>query len=182
VIFDVGARDSAFLDYQGDVHYFDPDPTGLESCRNNSNLRAYLNPFGLGEVNAEKTFYMSYFSFFDRPSLERPDIQKTFSIRRADEYMAELGIPAVNFLKIDTEGYELRVLQGFGDRLKDVVLAQFEYGGCWKDSGDKLADAVELLQRYGFTSFFAMPEYGTHVLRLLDFKDTYEYSNILCTR
>ena len=34
----------------------------------------------------------------------------------------------IDFVKIDVEGHELEVLQGFGERVKDVRLFQFEFG------------------------------------------------------
>jgi FkbM family methyltransferase len=38
--------------------------------------------------------------------------------------------PVIDYVKIDVEGHELSVLEGFGDFLKRVKLIQFEFGGC----------------------------------------------------
>ena len=36
----------------------------------------------------------------------------------------------LDYVKIDVEGHELDVLEGFGDLIKNVRLIQFEFGGC----------------------------------------------------
>lgn len=46
--------------------------------------------------------------------------ERQVSVVRLDEYMASLGIECVNLLKIDTQGHEPEVLEGLGDRLRDV--------------------------------------------------------------
>jgi hypothetical protein len=41
-------------------------------------------------------------------------------IIRSDDYMDSSGIEHVDLLKIDTQGYEPEVLEGFGKKLNDV--------------------------------------------------------------
>jgi len=47
-----------------------------------------------------------------------------------DEFMRKNGIEAIDFLKIDTEGFDLQVLKGFENHLRtgSVKVIQFEYG------------------------------------------------------
>ena len=51
-------------------------------------------------------------------------------ITTGDTYMAEHGLTRIDFLKIDVEGAELSVLNGFGGafRRKAIDVVQFEYG------------------------------------------------------
>jgi FkbM family methyltransferase len=47
-------------------------------------------------------------------------------MRRADELLAEAGISRVDVLKIDVEGHELEVLEGFGDLREGIRVAVVE--------------------------------------------------------
>ena len=46
--------------------------------------------------------------------------KRIVEIIRADDYMNEHNIKKINLLKIDTQGYEPEVLDGFGERLSDI--------------------------------------------------------------
>lgn len=66
------------------------------------------------------------------------------------DYMASNEIDAIDLLKIDTEGMDLRVIKGFGDQLKNVKVIQFEYGIFNISSHDLLADFFSYLTKRGF--------------------------------
>ena len=36
----------------------------------------------------------------------------------------------IDFFKIDVEGHEMDVLKGIGDKISNIKLIQFEFGGC----------------------------------------------------
>lgn len=46
--------------------------------------------------------------------------ERSVKVVRLDEYVNKLGIPRINLLKIDTQGFEPQVLEGLGSRLSDV--------------------------------------------------------------
>lgn len=66
------------------------------------------------------------------------------------QYVEDHEIKFIDFLKIDVEGMDLKVLRGFGDKLFLVKIIQFEYGIFNIASHDLLSDYFILLQRYGF--------------------------------
>ena len=78
------------------------------------------------------------------------DRSVTCPVRRADAYLTEQRLDAVDFVKIDAEGMDLRVIRGFGDRLRDVRALQFEYGIFNIASHDLLADFCRHLSTHGF--------------------------------
>ena len=47
-------------------------------------------------------------------------------LRRYESLVLEKGVPVPQFVKVDTQGYELEVLKGFGDRLDEVIAAELE--------------------------------------------------------
>jgi FkbM family methyltransferase len=70
--------------------------------------------------------------------------------RTAAAYLKEKAIESVDFLKIDVEGMEFKVIQGFADRIKNVRVVQFEYGIFNIASHDLLSDFCWYLKRNGF--------------------------------
>ena len=134
VIFDVGCRESEFINFNGEVHYFDPVNDFIENLKNqkNTNKKSYFNNFGLGNENNEFYYYPKYQSFYDRINscgMSDDSNKILLHIRKGKDYVINKNIETIDFLKIDTEGYELNVLTGFEDYLENVKIIQFEYGG-----------------------------------------------------
>jgi FkbM family methyltransferase len=184
VIFDVGCRfDTVFSNFNGKVHYFDPNAEFLEKLKPVvKNSESYFNNFGLSDKNETLEYYNEQQSFVHR-KLTHPDTymnwtKSIFEVNRADEYIQKNSIESIDFLKIDTEGFELKVIKGFGDDIQKVKVIQFEYGGTFIDSGDKLKDVVHYLITYGFNQFHYLKYEG--LVPLSSLEDHYEYSNIVC--
>ena len=184
IVFDVGCRnDTHFTAFAGEVHYFDPVNEFLNDLKSQPNINSvsYFNNFGLSTENKEMFYYPKYQSFHDRfITCGTSDDQNKFtlSVRTGSDYVSEKGIANIDFLKIDTEGHELSVLKGFGDKIKLVSVIQFEYGGTYIDTGVTLKEVVEYLKSYGFDKFAYLTPSG--VRPLTDYNDHYQYSNIVC--
>lgn len=73
---------------------------------------------------------------------------KKIKTARFDSLDIEIESPC--FVKIDTEGNELKVLEGFGDRLNEVDIIQFEHNVFFKK---KLSEIVNYLEGFGFSNF-----------------------------
>lgn len=184
IIFDVGCRsDSEFINFNGEVHYFDPVNDFIENLKKikNENKKSYFNNFGLGEDNKELYYYPNYQSFYDRINscyISDNDNKILLNIKKGKDYIIANNIKNIDFLKIDTEGYDLNVLQGFDDYLDYVKIIQFEYGGTFLDNNTKLIDVINYLQQKGFYKFSYLTNYGTELIN--DFTDHYQYCNIVC--
>lgn len=90
-----------------------------------------------------------------------------------DDCMAELGIAAIDYLKIDVEGYELFVLQGARRIIaaSPAVIVQAEQSeSTARRYGHSVANVVELLSAYGLKphrvdkqgAIHAVPKSGQH--------------------
>jgi FkbM family methyltransferase len=183
-IFDVGCRsDSDFIEFTGEVHYFDPVNEFIEKLKTQENMNkaSYFNSFGLGEDNKELYYYPRYQSFYDRInscSVSDKSNKIVLHIKKGKDYINNNNIKNIDFLKIDTEGYELNVLQGFEDFLENIKIIQFEYGGTFLDNNTKLIDVINYLEQKGFYKFSYLTNYGTELIT--DFIDHYQYCNIVC--
>jgi len=184
VIFDVGCQsNSEYINFIGDVHYFDPNKNFIEELKKikNLNKNAYFNNFGLGNNNDKFYYYPKYESFYNRINscFVSDDSNKILLyIKKAKDYVVENNINSVDFLKIDTEGYELNVLRGFEDFLENIKIIQFEYGGTFLDNNTKLIDVINYLEQKGFYKFSYLTNDGTELIT--DFTDHYQYCNIVC--
>jgi FkbM family methyltransferase len=184
VIFDVGCRyDTEYINFKGEVHYFDPIDKYIDELKLNNieNSASYFNNFGLGNENKELYYYPSFQSFYDRiNSCHRSDDSNKIllKIKKASDYIIDNRIKHIDFLKIDTEGYELNVIQGFEEFLKIIKIVQFEYGGTFMDNNTKLIDVINYLSNKGFHKFAYLGNNG-HSL-ITNFNDHYHYCNIVC--
>ena len=183
-VFDVGCRDdSEFIEFTGEVHYFDPVNEFIEKLKTKENMNkaSYFNSFGLGEDNKELYYYPIYQSFYDRINschVSNKSNKIVLHIKKGKDYINNNNIKNIDFLKIDTEGYELNVLKGFEDFLENIKIIQFEYGGTFLDNNTKLIDVINYLEQKGFYKFSYLTKYGTELIT--DFTDHYRYCNIVC--
>lgn len=74
----------------------------------------------------------------------------TCYVRTAAEYIQEKKIDLIDFVKVDVEGMDLRVIKGFGNKLANVRAIQFEYGIFNISSHDLLSDFCIYLNSNGF--------------------------------
>lgn len=85
------------------------------------------------------------------------DARTEFTLKRAelmpgDAYLAQHGLQHIDLLKIDVEGAELLVLQGFARALRDrrIAAIQFEYGYANGDAGHLMKAFYDLLGEHGY--------------------------------
>ena len=184
IIFDVGChQESEFTMFEGEVHYFDPVSKFIENLKQQKTLNkiSHFNNFGLGNNNQELYYYPNYQSFYNRVNscIVSDDSNKILlNIKKGNDYIIEQNINSIDFLKIDTEGYELNVLQGFETFLENVKIVQFEYGGTFLDNNTKLIDVINFLKQKGFHKFSYLTNNGP--VSITDFNDHYQYCNIVC--
>ena len=183
-VFDVGSRsDSEFTEFEGEFHYFDPVALYMNNLKRqpNKNKLSYFNIFGLGDENKDLYYYPKYQSFYDRVNsckVSDASNKMVLQIKKASDYIVDKKIETIDFLKIDTEGFELNVLKGFEEKLLNVNIIQFEYGGTFLDNNVRLKDVLEYLEGKGFYKFSYLIKGGT--APLTDRNDHYQYCNIVC--
>jgi len=95
-----------------------------------------------------------------------------------DEFLGS-GIH-IDFLKIDAEGNDCRILKGATQMLKQsrVRFIQFEYNSNWIDVGSSLKEANRLLNSFGY-DVYLIRRTGLHKLNYDFWGDYFRYSNFL---
>jgi len=136
VVFDVGARGNLeFIQIHPhcEYHLFEPQITYAnylkEATKDRSNV--IVNHMGLGdEVVKQAKFYSNVESFMPHPFVDSyHNDGDVFDISTIDAYCKEHDIDCIDFVKIDTEGYDYKVLLGAKDLLESskIKYIQFEY-------------------------------------------------------
>ena len=182
IIFDVGSKNnSIFLDFENEVHYFEPMEKSLNELKqkNSNNSGSFFNNYGLGNNESTLTYYLNYESFVNRNRNRNRFASETIDlqIKKAEKYIVERNISAIDFLKIDTEGFELEVIKGFGEFIKNVKIIQFEYGGTYQDKNIKLLDVINYLKKYSFNNFYYLD--SRKIVKINNYNDHYQYCNIV---
>lgn len=152
------------------VHAFEIVPRTFEVLRSSCEGIAaiVLNNTGLDEQPGEVAVNVvggggKLSSAYPRdPALGAVDETVPCKVTTLDAYIEEQGITSVDFLKIDAEGMDHRVLKGAQAALgRGMVNAlQFEYGMVAVETRFLLKDFFELLSRHGFVVGKIFP---THV-------------------
>jgi hypothetical protein len=96
-----------------------------------------------------------------------------------DEMFLDLDFN-VDFLKIDAEGYDLKVLKGAESllRRRRIRFIQFEYIWYWLGVGSSLKEAIRFLEDVGF-DLLLIRSTGLHPFDYGFWGDYFRYSNFL---
>lgn len=174
VIFDVGAHTGGYarelnLVFGKNARLFCFEPSKNLFAELNENTRGYSDSvesynLGLGDAKSSVTLYDSgnhipttlsdAFSILD----EKVASTETIEIVRLDEFCAERNIEKIDFLKVDVEGNELKVLQGAGEMINraQIDFIQFEFGQHCVASKSFFYDFYSLL-KHNYELFRVLP-------------------------
>jgi len=85
----------------------------------------------------------------------------TCAVESGDRYLQQLALPRIDLLKVDVEGADLAVLEGFGAAMRDgsIGAIQFEFTGWAPLARVWLRDFYELLEPLGYEIGKIFPTY-----------------------
>ena len=116
----IGCTSLLFSDLGQQVISFEPLDRTYDLLQKNISLSNKNNiktlPFALGDENKEAEIYFTDVNrstafILDRTSRDDSEIA-SIKVKRLDDLFPEIGMDRLDFIKIDVEGYELRVLKG----------------------------------------------------------------------
>ena len=198
VVFDVGANKGAWCEMllgvnpEVTIFAFEPVLRAFKTLKTRlkiANVKLYN--LALSATDKKQIFYhysqdqqaeeMS--SFYRRSTIEkRMNISPSpVSVQcvSLDSFCSNHGIPKINFLKIDTEGSELDVLQGAKSMLRSgkIDVVQFEYGGTFLDAGISMRRIFEFLTGLNYRLFRIVPKGLIYISKWRNELENYRYSN-----
>lgn len=138
IVFDVGVRDDLFfynIKKDCSYHLFEPNKNFTKLLKEKiskfDNHNIALNEYGLGEKNEDDcVYYEKSQSFEINPYMvEDRESGNKYSVRTLDGYVEENKIPHIDFLKIDAEGFDYKIMLGGIDTIEKnkISYIQFEY-------------------------------------------------------
>lgn len=165
MIIDVGCSQGDFIDAckyvfpKAEIIAFEPCPKFYDKIEK----EVKLYKFGLGNEN-DKLFYFqkeggaggSSFlkhkeGWFENGG-DKNIIESKADIKRFDELNIKIKRPC--YLKIDTEGFDGKVLEGFGERLKEIDIVQIEwFFQEYYENQMKLSEIMPMMENAGFKGF-----------------------------
>lgn len=146
------------------IYAFEPSGTMFETLRSGRfDERVSLFNFALGASDQSREFinyenpFLSSFLPLDPDGENRFGTvaeagRETVRVMTVDTFLAEHGIGRVDLLKIDTQGFDLEVLQGAKRTLEaggvDFVLVELNFVKMYEGQA-AACDVIGLLERYG---------------------------------
>jgi FkbM family methyltransferase len=158
-IIDVGANNGWFLKsfnkyFNARTIAFEPNKDFEDELFENSDEHYMI---GLGDKNDTKPYFYRKIdhgvnSFLQthesNEHVSKYDEIKSISVKRFDSLDIDISRPCL--LKIDVEGYELKVLEGFGERLKEIDAVLLEYNSGENYVGQPtLKEITDILDKNG---------------------------------
>lgn len=193
-VFDVGANVGVFsilfsnFCKKGKIFSFEPTKKIFRFLLENIELNKINNifaiNFAISNINGVVSFFENKYSD-DLNYIDNRELKNSASVLsiRLNSFMEIFGLEKIDFLKIDTEGAELLVLNSMKDKLKKTRVIYFEFNGdnYSKFNYDK-KDVIELLKLNNFNIF--IPQIKENQLKLIPFKmeninDDMESDNLL---
>ena len=173
-IIDVGAHDGTYTEYifklnpSVNIHCFEPTAIAFKELTvkleneikagklvaNNLGLSTEIGEaelFIYNELDQRNSLHLNPAHTYDSSLLHKEKIKLT----TLDDYIERNKISRVDFLKIDVEGHETKVIEGAASSLKKKIIKciQFEYNNNWAAAGFTLENVFKYLKRNDFKIF-----------------------------
>lgn len=143
-----------------------------------------VNNSACGDIQTIEKIYLNSSSINYRSGSKNVDNKiETINIIRLDNYIENNNLQNFDFIKIDTEGYEYKVLKGLGEYLNKFKFIQVEYGWTYHDMRMNgrhlmLQDIFSLLSEYHAVKIETKQNYELYNSALED----YVYCNYMFYR
>ncbi|MEL7188227.1 MAG: FkbM family methyltransferase [Pseudomonadota bacterium] len=170
-VFDVGANVGEYTKASlkafpnATIHAFEVAPETAQEFADNlapdiEHDRVKLMTYGLSDVPGTLDMYYypenNQLTSYSKRHPEYQSVKFTANISTLDAYCEEAGIDAIDFLKIDIEGHEFKVIQGGANLFAKggVAALQFEFGAFNTGSKFIVRDYYNLLDDYWIGKVF----------------------------
>ena len=169
-----------------EIHVFEPSASNIETLRARfaSDAAITIVPSALSNAAGDATLFSnapgSPLGSLTQRNLDHLgipfDVKETVSTLRFEDYWRDrLGGRPLDIVKLDVEGHELAVLEGFGPAIEHVKLLQFEFGGCNIDTRTYFRDFWHFFSDRSFDLYRITP-FGYEYIP--EYRETEEYFSL----
>lgn len=189
IVFDVGANVGDWAEQvlkinpEAVIHAFEPSQPTYKELLARQLQNVICHNCAMGQERGQSKIFRyenasSHNSLYPRHDKTYDSIE-TVEIDTLDGYCVERQIDLIDYLKIDTEGHELSVLQGAKALLATgrIRIIQFEYGNNYIDARVFLKDIFELLQPLNYHIYKIMPKSLLHIPEYHHAHEVFIYAN-----
>jgi FkbM family methyltransferase len=191
----VGAQVGLATDDTAILHCIEPVPQTANALSRSAkklkwDKRYIVSNMAMSNVDGTVLFPSGAHLGVETPSLSdclvNPDIEcVNVTVSRVDTYLAK-HFPdpqtIIDFLSIDTEGFDWEVIMGSLKSLRRVKYLEFEYHSVNNWVKHKLSDAIKIMTDHKFVCYWA-GAYG-HLWRIsdcwMDYYNVHGFSNVAC--
>lgn len=169
------------------ITIFEPDVINFEVLKSkfDKNEKIKLINSGASSEKSKLTYYniIGDNSLREMSGFVQREIYKKYKIEEVQVMVVRIDdiYEDIDFLKIDTEGFEFNVIKGCEKLLdsKKVKFIQFEYGGTYLDNNIYLNDIINYLNKFNYF-VYDIDKVG-NIKVIQNYVDDYEYNNFLAT-
>jgi FkbM family methyltransferase len=166
-----------------EIHVFEPSKTNIDKLNKRFSEDTLISvvPFAVSEKEVKTTLFTDSFgsglaSLTQRNLSHRNipfELQENIQTIRFENYWKNhLNQRNIDIVKIDVEGHELNVLNGFGAALKASKAVQFEFGGCNIDTKTYFQDFWYFFKDNGFEIYRITP---LGLDKIIKYDESHEY-------
>ena len=161
-----------------EIHIFEPSQVNISKLRARftDDALIHLVPTAVSENSGQAILFSDQLGSglgslskrkLDHFSIEFNQKEAVKTIRFEEYWKSHLQSRIIDLVKIDVEGHELSVLNGFGEAIKVTRVIQFEFGGCNIDTRTFFQDFWYFFKHYEFDLYRITP-FGTESIRRYD--------------
>jgi FkbM family methyltransferase len=173
------------------IHIFEPSIFNIEILKKefSGNSKIIINNYGLSDVNSSATLYSdesgSGLASLSKRKLDHFGIKfetkEDISLSRFDDYWdVNITEKYIDLFKIDVEGHELSVLKGIGNRIENIKIIQFEFGGCNIDTKTYFQDFWYFFVRNNFDIYRITPMGNFKINYYSESLERFQTTNYFC--
>ena len=190
VLVDVGVNKGKYADVlienypDATTYLFEPQKYLYDLLLNKYRLSNKIKLFNiaLDENDGEATLIKGFegdgeASIYNRKYLKnKKKLEEKVKCKRLDNIIINQKI---DFIKIDVEGNEMRVLNGMKKIIQNIKIIQIEFGGTWIDSRFFYRDLFDFFKEYNFELYRMIPNKIIKIHKYDEIDEYFTFTNFV---